>query len=222
MPWALPAVFQPDGTYGFTSRTSGQHDSMSIGTLAIRGVAGPLFVGHGTQKLFGWFGGHGLEGTGGFFESIGMRPGKRHATAAGVAEALGGALLTVGALTPLAAAMISGSMVTAIRKVHAPHGPWVTDNGWEYNALILATMVSVSEQGPGPLSIDRRLFPNFKGTACAIAALGAAVAGSYVIDALSEDAPDAEGATANAGPGAGTPDGEAGVAQDPASTPSGR
>ena len=57
---------------------------MKLGKLAVRGVVGPLFVGHGTQKLFGWFGGHGLEGTAGFFEQgIGLRPGKRHATAAG-------------------------------------------------------------------------------------------------------------------------------------------
>jgi putative oxidoreductase len=188
---------------------------MSIGTLAIRGVAGPLFVGHGTQKLFGWFGGYGLDGTGGFFESIGLRPGRRHATAAGVAEALGGALLTLGALTPLATAMISGSMVTAIRKVHAPNGPWVTDNGWEYNSLIIATMISVAEQGPGPLSVDRQMFPNFKGTGWALAALGAAIAGSYVVDALSESAPADQGAPAGAGA---SPDGEARIVQDPAAT----
>src|SRR5881398_2335678 len=99
----------------------------------LRLLIGGLFVGHGTQKLFGWFGGYGLEGTGGFFESLGLRPGKRHAAAAGVAEALGGALLTVGAATPVAATLVSSTMVTAIRKVHAPNGPWVTDNGFEYN-----------------------------------------------------------------------------------------
>jgi putative oxidoreductase len=191
---------------------------MTIGTLAIRGVAGPLFVGHGTQKLFGWFGGHGLEGTGGFFESIGLRPGKRHATAAGVAEALGGALLTIGALTPLATAMVSGSMVTAIRKVHAPNGPWVTENGYEYNAVIIAALVSVAESGPGPLSVDRRLFPNFKGTGCALAALGAAVAGSYLVDALSEGEPGAAGPSSTADPA--SPNGEARIAQDPAATAS--
>ena len=77
---------------------------MDLGRLLLRGVVGPLFVGHGTQKLFGWFDGHGVEGTGGFFESLGLRPGKRHAAAAGWAEAGGGALLTLGALTPLASA----------------------------------------------------------------------------------------------------------------------
>ena len=54
---------------------------MDIGRTILRGVVGPLMIGHGTQKLFGWFGGHGVEGTGGFFESLGMRPGRRHASA---------------------------------------------------------------------------------------------------------------------------------------------
>ncbi|HMJ32706.1 MAG TPA: DoxX family protein [Baekduia sp.] len=186
--------------------------------MAIRGVAGPLFVGHGTQKLFGWFGGHGLEGTGGFFEGIGLRPGKRHAAAAGIAEALGGALLTVGALTPIATAMISGSMVTAIRKVHAPNGPWVTENGYEYNAVIIAAMMSVAESGPGPLSVDRRLFPSLKGTGWALASVGAAIAGSYINDALSEPAPDAPESGAAAG--AVSPNGETRIVQDSAATPS--
>ena len=154
---------------------------MKLGTLAIRGVIGPLFVGHGTQKLFGWFGGHGLEGTSGFFEQgLGLRPGKRHASAAGVSEALGGALLTLGALTPLAAGMISGTMITAIRKVHASKGPWVTEGGYEYNAVILAAMVAISEHGPGPVSVDRALFPRMKGMGWAMLQLAAATAGSYL------------------------------------------
>ena len=119
---------------------------MKPGKLALRGVIGPLFVGHGTQKLFGWFGGHGLEGTAGFFEQgLGLRPGKRHATAAGLSEAVGGALLTAGALTPLASSMIIGAMVTAIRKVHAPKGPWVTEGGYEYNAVLIAAMLALTE-----------------------------------------------------------------------------
>lgn len=163
---------------------------MSIGTTAIRGVAGPLFVGHGTQKLFGWFGGHGLEGTAGFFESIGLRPGRRNAIAAGAAEAIGGALLTAGALTPLAATLITGSMVTAIRKVHGPNGPWVTEQGWEYNAVIIAAMAAIADRGPGRLSVDARLFPTMKGPAWAAMAVGAGVAGSFLMDRLNEPAPE--------------------------------
>ena len=93
---------------------------MSLTTTALRGVIGPLFVGHGTQKLFGWFGGQGPDATGGFFGSLGLRPGRRNAIAAGAAEAGGGILLTLGAFTPLAATLVSSTMITAIRKVHAP------------------------------------------------------------------------------------------------------
>jgi putative oxidoreductase len=154
---------------------------MKLGTLAVRGVVGPLFIGHGTQKLFGWFGGHGLEGTAGFFEQgLGLRPGKRHATAAGVSEALGGLLLTLGALTPVGASMISGAMVTAIRKVHASKGPWVTEGGYEYNAVIIAAMAALAESGPGAPSVDSALFPRMKGTGWALLALAAGTAGSYL------------------------------------------
>src|SRR3954449_7947161 len=161
------------------SQSGGTH--MNLGKLALRGVVGPLFVGHGTQKLFGWFGGHGLEGTAGFFEQgIGLRPGKRHATAAGLSEALGGALLTLGAFTPAAAGMVIGTMVTAIRKGHAPKGPWVTEGGYEYNAVLVAAMFALAETGPGTPSIDAAVFPRMKGTAWALLALGAGVAGSYL------------------------------------------
>jgi putative oxidoreductase len=170
---------------------------MNLGKLALRGVIGPLFVGHGTQKLFGWFGGHGLEGTAGFFEQgIGLRPGKRHATAAGTSEALGGALLTLGALTPAAAAMIIGTMATAIRKVHAPKGPWVTEGGYEYNAVLIAAMFALAEAGPGSPSIDSALFPRMKGTGWALLALGAGVAGSYLAtEHFNEPAPAAPATT---------------------------
>jgi putative oxidoreductase len=180
---------------------------MSIGTVAIRGVAGPLFIGHGTQKLFGWFGGHGLEGTAGFFENIDLRPGRRNAIAAGTAEALGGVLLTLGAFTPLAATMISSTMITAIRKVHARHGPWVTEQGYEYNAVLVATMMSVVESGPGRPSIDARLFPNWKGSGWAVASIGAAVAGSYLVDLFNEPAPPEAPQAASAGDPASTEEG---------------
>jgi putative oxidoreductase len=155
---------------------------MDLGRTALRLVIGPLFVGHGTQKLFGWFGGHGREGTGAFFEQIGLKPGKRHATGAGAAEAVGGALLTLGALTPVATGLITGTMVTAIRKVHAPNGPWVTSNGYEYNLTLIALAAALTETGPGSPSVDSALFgDSFKGKGWALAALAAGVAGSYLI-----------------------------------------
>ena len=153
---------------------------MDLGRLVLRGVVGPLFVGHGTQKLFGWFGGHGLDGTGGFFEGLGLRPGKRHATAAGAAETAGGVLLTLGALTPVATTILTGTMVTAIRKVHLSKGPWVTDGGYEYNLALIAGVAALAETGPGSPSIDEALLPRFKGAGWALAAVAAGAAGSYL------------------------------------------
>lgn len=164
---------------------------MKLGTLLIRAVVGPLFVGHGTQKLYGWFGGPGLEGTGGFFESLGLRPGRRHATVAGIAEAGGGALLTLGLLTPLATTAITATMLTAIRKVHAPNGPWVANNGFEYNAVLIAVMAGLAEHGPGPVSLDAQLAPHLHGPAFALGGLAAAAAASYLAtsDVLNEPEP---------------------------------
>jgi putative oxidoreductase len=180
---------------------------MRLGALLIRGVVGPLFIGHGTQKLFGWFGGSGQDGTAGFFEQLGLRPGNRHAVAAGSAEALGGLLITLGALTPVAATMIQATMVTAIRKVHAAKGPWVTEGGFEYNAVLIAAMAALTESGPGPLSVDEKLLPGFKGWHWAALATGAAIGGSYLItspplnesSAGSEETPAAAGDPASNG-----------------------
>ena len=157
---------------------------MDIGRTALRLVIGPLFVGHGTQKLFGWFGGHGLEGTAGFFEGkLGLKPGKRHATAAGASEAIGGALLTLGALTPLAAGLITGTMITAIRKVHAPNGPWVTQGGYEYNAVLIAAVLALTEAGPGRPSVDAAAFPRLHGTGWALAQFAGATAAAALLTA---------------------------------------
>jgi putative oxidoreductase len=151
---------------------------MDLGTTLVRGVVGPLFIGHGAQKLWGKFGGHGLEGTGGFFESLGLSPGRRHAQAAGAAELTGGALLTLGALTPLASTLISSTMITAIRKVHAKNGPWSTEGGWEYNATLIAVSTLLADRGPGAPSVDGALFPRLHGPGWAAASLLAAAAGS--------------------------------------------
>ena len=163
---------------------------MDLGRLFLRGVVGPLFVGHGTQKLFGWFDGHGLEGTGGFFESLGLRPGKRHASAAGAAETAGGVLLTLGAFTPVATTIITGTMVTAIRKVHLDKGPWASAGGYEYNLALIAALASLAETGPGSPSVDDALLPGFRGTGWALAAMAAGAAGSYLAtERFNEPAP---------------------------------
>jgi putative oxidoreductase len=158
---------------------------MRLRLLLVRAVLGSLFVGHGTQKLFGWFGGHGPEATGQAFESMGMRPGRRNAIAAGVAETAGGALLVAGFSTPLAGAALSGAMITAIRQVHGGKGPWVTDGGYEYNLVMLATVFALTEAGPGPISLDEVLGTERCGTAWAVAQLVAGAVGSELITRLS-------------------------------------
>ncbi len=154
---------------------------MDFGRTALRLVIGPLFVGHGTQKLFGWFGGHGLEGTGAFFEKVGLKPGKRQAAAAGGAEAVGGALITLGALTPVAAGLLTGTMITAIRKVHLRKGPWVTNGGYEYNLTLIAAMLALTEAGPGRPSVDEAVFPRLKGNGWALAQFAASAAGAALL-----------------------------------------
>jgi putative oxidoreductase len=184
---------------------------MNLGTLAIRGVVGPLFIGHGAQKLFGAFGGHGPEGTGQFFEQLGLRPGRRNAITAGVAEFAGGALLTLGALTPIASSLISGSMITAIRKAHASKGPWITNGGYEYNLVLLAAMVALNDYGPGSPSVDDALFGQLRGPGWALCQLGAGAAGSWLVtealpDGQAQQRGQQEGQAPAGGDGATAPD----------------
>jgi putative oxidoreductase len=147
----------------------------------LRVVAGGLFVGHGMQKLNGSFGGHGLEATGRAFDSMGLRPGRTHATAAGVAEAGGGALLAAGFLTPVAASALTGTMAMAIHKVHAKNGPWVGDNGWEYNAVLLAAVFAITAEGPGALSLDWFRDADQGSLLAAIGQLAAGAGGAYAL-----------------------------------------
>src|ERR1700749_62459 len=151
---------------------------MKLGLTFLRVVVGALFFGHGTQKLFGWFGGHGIEATSGFFESLGLRPGRKHATAAGAAEAGGGALLALGFLTPVAAASLIGGMSAAIRKVHGSKGPWVTDGGYEYHLALIAIMVALADVGPGDLSLDHALGIEVNGPLVALLAPAAGIGGA--------------------------------------------
>src|SRR4030081_1985579 len=127
---------------------------MTLGLLVLRIVVGTLFVGHGAQKLFGVFGGHGLEGTGAFFESLGLRPWRIMALAAGFAELTGGALFALGLLTPLAAALLIAVMVTAIATVHGRNGVWVTNGGFEYNLVLAAVPFAVASIRAGKWALD--------------------------------------------------------------------
>src|SRR5215218_890592 len=165
---------------------------MSVGRLVARTVIGGLFIGHGTQKLFGWFGGSGRAGTEAMMESIGMRPAKVHAVLAGTTETVGGSLLAAGLATPLAAAALTGVMTTAIQKVHLANGPWAANGGWEYNAVLIAAVTALAEAGPGDLSLDHLLGIEFTGPKWAFGALALGVATALLTMELGKrNAPEA-------------------------------
>ncbi len=126
---------------------------MSLGLLIIRLIVGLTFAGHGTQKLFGWFGGHGLKGTGGWLESIGIKPGYLMALLAGLSELIGGLLFAAGLWLPVAAALFVITMLVAIIKVHGKNGYWITQNGIEYNVMLIAIAVGVALIGPGQYAL---------------------------------------------------------------------
>jgi putative oxidoreductase len=156
--------------------------TVALGRLLLRLLIGCLFIGHGLQKLRGWFGGAGLEQTAGFFESLGLRPGRRHALAAGTTETAGGALLALGLATPLAVTALIAVMSTAIRKVHLQNGVWVSDGGFEYNAVLIAALALLAEAGPGRLSLDAALGIEKQGARWGLAALaGGALASATII-----------------------------------------
>ena len=154
---------------------------MNVALLLVRVVVGVLLVGHGAQKLFGWFGGHGLAGTGTFFESIGYRPGKLMAFAAGAGELAGGALLAAGFLSPLAAAVVVGVMVNAA-SVHLANGPWVTNQGYELPLTYAAVGAAIGFAGPGRYSLDRAFDWTLSGNGWGVVALAVgAVSAAAVI-----------------------------------------
>lgn len=153
---------------------------MNTGLLILRLAVGLTLVGHGTQKLFGWFGGYGLKGTGGFLEQLGFRPGARAALLAGLTEAVGGGLLALGLFTPLAATLLIAVMLVAIVTVHLQKGFFVTNGGYEYPLILAIAALSLAITGPGRISLDAILGIERAGFAWGLAAaalgtLGAAV-----------------------------------------------
>jgi putative oxidoreductase len=157
---------------------------MKLGLTALRVTLGAIFFAHGAQKLFGWFGGPGLEGAAQGFDAMGLKPGKRNAVLAGASEAGGGALLAAGFFTPLAAAANIGVQSQAIRTVHLDKGFFATNGGYEYNLTLVAAAFAIADAGPGPLSLDRVLGTERKGPLVALAALGAGLAGPRLLERL--------------------------------------
>ena len=151
------------------------------GKLILRATLGGYFVGHGLQKLAGWFGGGGPEGTGEHFEQIGLRPGRESALLAGASETGGGLLLVLGLFTPAAVGMLTGVMTNAIRHVHWQNGLWVTEGGIEYPAVVLAVLAALGDEGPGELSLDDALGIGIRGPIVTAAAMGLGAAGAVYV-----------------------------------------
>lgn len=129
----------------------------NLGSLALRVPVGIIFAAHGAQKLFGWFGGYGLDGTGQFFGSIGLNPGYQMALLAGAAEFFGGLALIAGLLVRPAAAALAFAMLVAIFAVHVSHGFFMSNNGYEYALALLAASASLLLAGGGRFSADGAL-----------------------------------------------------------------
>lgn len=126
-------------------------------TVPLRLGAGVIFVAHGAQKLFGWFGGYGLEGTGQFMDSIGLSPGYFMALLAGGAEFFGGLALLLGLLVRPTAAILAVVMAVAIFTVHWSNGLFMSNNGYEFGLSLLVISVALAISGGGRLSLDRLL-----------------------------------------------------------------
>jgi putative oxidoreductase len=153
---------------------------MKSGRLLARLFIGGLFIGHGTQKWFGWFGGPGIKGTTGMMGKLGLAPARANAHAASASETLGGVGIALGAFTPAAAAALIGTMVTAIRTVHLKNGFWSTGGGYEFNLTLIAALLLIVDGGPGPISIDAAFGIEETGAGIALAALAAGALGSTV------------------------------------------
>ena len=128
--------------------------------LALRIPAGVIFAAHGAQKLFGSFGGYGLEGTGQWMASIGLEPGYLMALASGSAEFFGGVALLLGLLVRPAALVLAFTMLVAILAVHASNGLFMSNNGYEFGLSLLAISVALAFNGAGALSLDRLIMRN--------------------------------------------------------------
>ncbi|HTA76880.1 MAG TPA: DoxX family protein [bacterium] len=152
---------------------------MEIGLLIIRLVVGLTLAAHGVQKLFGWFGGYGLDGTGKFFEQLGFVPGKRNAVMAGLAES-SGLLLALGLATPLAAMLCFSVMLVATLSVHIKNGFFIQKQGYEYNTVLGLTALAFAFTGAGSLSLDSLLGFNYSGLTMGLGALIVGVVGSAI------------------------------------------
>jgi putative oxidoreductase len=153
---------------------------MDLGLCVLRLVFGLLMAAHGSQKLFGWFRGYGLAGTGAFMESLDFHPGRVFATVAGVSEIGGGLLLAIGLAVPAAAATIVAVMITAIGSVHLGNGLLATSNGVELPLLYATVAAVITWVGPGAYSADSLLgLANMWSPTIKLVAIAMGVAGGF-------------------------------------------
>jgi putative oxidoreductase len=158
--------------------------NMDVGLLILRLVVGLLFVGHGAQKLFGWFGGKGMKGHAGLIAKLGMRPAYLWAWVSALGEFFGGLGLATGLLTPLAATGLIGSMLIVIVKVSWPRGMWNTNGGVEWPLVLATVAFVVGLTGPGIYSLDEVLglaLPEPVTYAVALVAMLIVVLGALVV-----------------------------------------
>jgi putative oxidoreductase len=153
---------------------------MDTGLLIVRLVVGLTMAAHGAQKLFGWFGGYGLAGTGTFMEQMGFRPGRAQALVAGVGELGAGLFLAAGFLTPGAAAVLVAVMLVAALGVHLKAGFFAQGGGYEYALVLGAVALALAFTGPGALSVDRALGLDWSGPVWGVFALLAGLLGGTV------------------------------------------
>ncbi len=151
---------------------------MDLGIFLLRLAVGVTLAAHGAQKLFGTFGGYGLNALGQHFEALGFRPGRRHALLAGLVEFGGGLLIALGMFTPIGAALGASVMLVAALTVHVKNGFFATGGGYEYNLVLGVAALTLAFTGPGSLSIDALLHVSQSGMTWGIGAAIVAVLGA--------------------------------------------
>jgi putative oxidoreductase len=165
---------------------------MDVGLLIVRVVLGGIMAAHGAQKLFGWFGGHGISGTGGWLESMGFKPPRLHAAVNGLAEFGGGLSLALGLVTPFGATAVAGVMFVAIATVHWSNGFFNTGGGYEFNLLIVASAIALAFAGPGEISIDHLIGWTLAGSEWGIGALVISALAATLVLTIRRAQPQAE------------------------------
>jgi putative oxidoreductase len=152
----------------------------------LRTTVGGLLLGHGLQKLNGSFGGPGLEATEESMGALGLHPARYQALAASLSETIGGGMTAAGFLSPLGPAIITGTMLVAIQKVHAKNGVWLSSGGFEYNATLIAAALSLATAGPGAVSLDGLLRRQRAGLRWGVLALVLGAGGAAVTLAVAQ------------------------------------